>query len=72
MARAIDAKYLEGLLFKSSKQKKTEDGLVNIPTERQLTPADVLDWKDNGPSLTIVTADGQKHVVSKKVEKVKE
>lgn len=65
MAEAIDKKHLEGLFFKSSKAKKTEDGTVHIPTERPLTPADVLDWKDNGPSVTIITGDGQKHVVKK-------
>lgn len=65
MAKPIDEKYLAGLVFKSSKQKKTDEGTANVPTERPLTQADVLDWKDNGPTVTIVTADGQKHLVSK-------
>lgn len=69
---AIDKKYLEGLVSRSAKSKKTETGTVNVPTERALTPADVLDWKDNGKSVTIVTADGQKYCVAKKAEKTKE
>lgn len=65
MAEAIDKKYLAGLKYKSSTAKKTEEGVRFIPTERALTPADVLDWKDNGPTVTIVTADGRKHTVDK-------
>lgn len=72
MAESIDKKYLEGLVFKSAKQKKTDTGMANIPTERQLTPADVLGWKDNGASVTIVTADGQKYAVKKAAAKGKE
>lgn len=66
MAEAIDKKYLVGLKFKSSKPNKTAEGVKHIPFERNLQPADVLDWKDNGPSVTIVTADGQKYTVDKK------
>lgn len=65
MAKAIDKKYLAGLKFRSSEAKKSAEGVKHIPTERDLTPEDVLDWKDNGPSVTIVTADGQKYTVEK-------
>lgn len=70
MAEAIDKKYLAGLVFKTSKATKVkgEDGerVQHRPLERQVSPADVLDWKDNGRALVIVTADGQKHTVDKK------
>ena len=72
MAEAIDKKYLEGLVFKSSKAKKGDNGTVHTPTERPLTPADVLDWRDNGKELVIVAADGQKYRVAKDAKKVKE
>ena len=72
MAETIDKKHLTGLVYRSSKQKKTEEGIVNIPTETPLTPANVLDWKDNGASVTIVAADGQKHTVKKAADKGKE
>lgn len=69
MAKAIDEKYLKGLKFSSSEGKKVKgengDKIKHTPVERDLKPADVLDWKDNGESVTIVTADGRKHVVGK-------
>ena len=72
-AEQIDKKLLAGLVFKSSRAKKTDEGTTNIPTERTLTPADVLDWKDTGANVIIVTADGQKYTVNKKsAEKGKE
>ena len=65
-AKPIDAKYLKGLVYRSSEPRKTEEGTRHVPTERELAPGDVLDWKDNGATVTIVTGDGQKHVVEKK------
>lgn len=62
---AIDKKYLKGLKFRSSTPEKTENGVVHTPTSRALTPEDVLDWKDNGATVTIVAADGKKYVVDK-------
>lgn len=66
----LSPKYLKGLKFRGSEMKETkEDGRKKksyIPFERNLTLADVLSWKDNGDSVTIVTADGQKYNVSKK------
>lgn len=64
--KPIDAKYLKGLVYQSSEPRKTEDGTRHVPTSRDLEPADVLNWKDNGATVTIVTADGRKHVVDKK------
>lgn len=58
--------YLDGLSFRTSRQKPGEGGkTVNIPVERALTADDVLSWRDNGATVTIVAADGQKHTVDK-------
>lgn len=65
----IDAKYLKGLKFRSAEEKVVEeDGRKVkkfIPTERPMTPADVLGSKDYGDSIVIVTADGQKITIKK-------
>lgn len=66
MAKLIEAKYLKGLVFQSSEPRKTDEGTRHVPTTRDLEPTDVLDWKDNGATVTIVTADGRKYVVDKK------
>lgn len=68
MTEQIDKKYLAGLKFCSSKPAK--EGYV--PTERNLNPSDVLDWKDNGDTVTIVTADGKKYAVNKNAKPAKE
>lgn len=63
----IDKKYLAGLKWRSSKPVKDGEGKVtNQPVERNLQPADVLDWKDQGATVVIVTSDGRKHQVEKK------
>ncbi len=66
----IDAKYLEGLKFRGAEIKKVKtdagDKEKSVPFERDLTADDVLDWKDKGDSVVIVTADGQKHTVARK------
>ena len=65
--QTIDGKYLRGLVFRSSKAVKGEDGSVKYqPTERKLQVGDVLDWADQGETVVIVTADGKKHLVNKK------
>ena len=73
MAEAIDKKYLDGLKYRASKTKKVEkDGrkvTTYEATERNLREEDVLAWRDNGQSVTIVTADGQKVEVRKPAEK---
>ena len=66
MPEAIDKKFLAGLKYRSSKPVKTEDGVRHQATERALRPEDVLDWKDLGATVVIVTADGQKITVDKK------
>jgi len=60
---AIDKKFLAGLKYRSSKPAKEGGG--SVPTERALTPADVLDWNEKGSIVTIVTADGQKYKIDK-------
>lgn len=58
MAKAIDEKYLVGLTFQTSDSSRK-------PVLRDLTPSDVLSWRDAGESRIIVTADGQKRNVAK-------
>ena len=69
-APVFDKKWLEGLKFKTSEAKVTEKEGRKIrefvPSVRPLKEADVLDWKDYGGSIVLVTADGQKVMVSKK------
>jgi len=65
----FDRQYLKGLVFRTSRPKevKGESGtkVQHIPVERELTPADMLDWKDLPDRVVIVAADGQKHEVKK-------
>jgi hypothetical protein len=68
--KRIDKKYLEDLDFHSSEGKAVvgENGrksMVYTPTVRPLLPSDVLDWKETGVSIILVTADGRKHIVPK-------
>ena len=70
MSEAIEKKYLTGLKFKGSTPKKTEEGIKHFPFERPLKVEDVLDWSDNGASVTLVTADGAKYTVDKTAAKV--
>lgn len=65
MSEAINTQYLEGLTFLSAEREQTEEGARNIPTERELTPEDVLAWADRGDSVVIVAKDGRKHEVFK-------
>lgn len=68
-APGLDSKWLKGLTFKTAEEKKfKEDGKETtrmVPVERALQVGDVLDWKDNGETVVIVTADGQKYEVGK-------
>ncbi len=69
--KAIDKSLLEGLTFRTSKEVEVKDEEGKKKKEyqkivRPLTPEDVLDWKDNGARVTIVTRDGKKHEVEKK------
>jgi hypothetical protein len=65
MSEAIDKKFLGGLKFTGS-DKKGE--LVT----RALQPGDVIGWRDNGATVTIATADGQKYTVDKNAKPPKE
>lgn len=71
MAEVIKAAYLKGLTFTTSEPRKAKgedgrEGIKHVPVERALKPEDVLDWKDCGDRVVMVTADGQKTTVLKK------
>lgn len=74
--KKLDPKYLKGLKFRNSEGKAVEeDGrkmMKYSPAERALRPDDVLDWKDYGDRVVIVTADGQKATVLKKDDSKKD
>lgn len=67
MGKTIDAKFLKGLIYRTAEAKKIkgEDGVKvqHIPRERNLRPADVLDYALTGAGLVTVAGDGQKHTV---------
>lgn len=69
MAEKIDWKLLKGLKYKTSEGKRVNEDGRNVmkyaPVERPMRPEDVLSWKDNGQTVTMVTADGQKLTVEK-------
>jgi len=69
MAERIDAKLLKGLRYRTSEGKRVNEDGRNVmkyaPVERPMRQEDVLDWKDNGQTVTMVTADGQKLTVEK-------
>jgi len=65
----IDAKYLKGLSYRTSRPRKggpgDDDSTVHETVTRDLTPADVLDWTDQGDKISFVTGDGQRVSVPK-------
>lgn len=70
MAKAIiEKKYVEGRKYFSAERKQTKENgevrTVYIPQEWDLTVDDVLAVSDKGAELVFVTADGQKHTVTK-------
>ncbi len=69
MTEKIDRKYLIGLKFKASEGRTvTKDGrdvIEYVTVERALKPEDVIGWRDTGPEIIIVTADGHKSTISK-------
>ncbi|HIJ95790.1 MAG TPA: hypothetical protein HPP94_08665 [Desulfuromonadales bacterium] len=77
-SKAIDRKFLEGLVFKGATVETVTDEdsgrevARSKPFSRPLEQNDVLDWVDNGDTVTLVTADGKKYTVAKKAEKAKE
>lgn len=68
--KPIDKKYLEGLVFRTAEKKRT-DGKepVNVPRELPLAEEHVIGWSETADTVMIATADGRKHVVSKKQAK---
>lgn len=74
-APKLDAKWLTGLVFKTSalheeREGGKKDGRVISKEwrkiDRPLTVSDILDWRDNGDSVVIVAGDGRKYAVAKK------
>lgn len=65
----LDTAWLNGLKFRGAKsEKKVVDGrpkLIPVPYERALQVSDVLSYRvaEEAGTVTLVTADGQKHVV---------
>lgn len=75
MAPKIDPKLLKGLKFRGSEGKEEkEEGRTRLkyyPTERDVTPEDVVSIKDYGDKVVLVIADGKKYTIPKKDEKEK-
>jgi hypothetical protein len=69
----LNPQWLKGFMFRGATPKATEeDGrkkVTYVPFERPLETGDVLDWKDKGTTVVIVTKDGRKYSVSKKAGK---
>ena len=65
----IEKKYLEGLIFSTSRPEKyNHEGVEkvrHIPVTRELTEKEILDWAIVGNEVVIVAADGKKHRVKK-------
>ena len=63
----VDAKQLKGLVFKGAKPVIVEvDGqnkTVYEPFQRDLTPDDVLNSREDGNTIIICTADGKKYTL---------
>lgn len=67
MSPTIIKDHLKGLKYTGSnpRKEKTDDGtkVRQVPFERDLRPADVLDFKLTGAGLVVVAGDGRKHTV---------
>jgi hypothetical protein len=66
----IPAEHLAGLTYRYADRFEDDNGdggrtVRNAPKERELTPEDVLSWKESGSIISIVASDGQKHTVEK-------
>lgn len=65
----IDPKYLAGLKYRTSEARKggpgDDDSTIHVPVERDLTPADVLDWVVVNDQVNFITADGKSVTVPK-------
>ncbi len=67
MAKPINKKYLAGLTFRTNQVIDGADGRRFIPVERELTQDDVLNWREEGSVLVIITADGRKQRVERNI-----
>ena len=67
--KKFDAKWLEGLKFhyaeKNMVEKNGRKTLQAIAKQRPLREEDILNWKDYGDKVVIVTNDGKKYTVEK-------
>ena len=62
----VEQKHLEGLIYRTSKTVKGEDGKKKyVPVERELVLDDLLSQSDQGDSFKIVTKDGRKYAIPK-------
>jgi len=62
----VEQKHLEGLVFRTVKTAKGEDGKKKyVPQERPLTIEDLLAQADKGDTFVVVTKNGRKHVIQK-------
>jgi hypothetical protein len=71
--QGLNPQWLKGLTYRGTTAKPVEeDGrkkVTYVTFERPLEAGDVLDWKDKGTTVVIVTKDGRKYSVSKKAGK---
>lgn len=66
---SVEQKHLKGLVFRTSKIGKGDDGKKkNFPVERPLELGDLLSQSDQDDSFKVVTKDGKKYVVPKKTQ----
>jgi hypothetical protein len=67
--KQLDEELLKGITFRGAEKKEVEENGIKkekwFPTERKAVLDDVLDWRDLGPEVSIVIADGRKHRVKK-------
>lgn len=65
----LDKKHLAGLKYRTSEKDKEGN---HSPKVCALKPERLLDWKEDGSIITLVTADGQKYKVDKNAKPVKD
>lgn len=69
MAPKIEPRFLRGLKLHSSEGKEVEENgrkrMKFYPTERDVTPEDVISMKDYGDKVVLVIADGKKYEIEK-------
>lgn len=69
MERILE-KYLKGIVIRNNKQIEGSNKHIKYEAiTKAATPEDVLDWKDCGNTISIVTKDGKKYSVPKDIIK---